>query len=130
MSDRASGTSETIVPFPNGGDPDPLDRAGNAVLGLLHRAAGLAEENSQQAVAIAHKLSLQLRGAEDRIKELEAAVWHHKDRADRAEKWLRQISVEIEQRFFASADGRSNPAPNPTRQASPMDYARRSKSSL
>jgi len=127
MSDRASGTSESIIPFPNAADPDPLDRAGHAVLGLLHRAAGMAEENSQQAVGIAHKLSLQLRAAEDRIKELEAATWHYKERADRAEKWLRQISVEIEQRFFASVDGRPQA---PTGQPGPLAYARKRGSTV
>jgi hypothetical protein len=34
------------------------------------------------------------------MRELEAKVRHHQDRADRAEKWLYQISVEIEQKFL------------------------------
>ncbi len=33
-------------------------------------------------------------------------VWHHQDRADRAEKWLYQISVEIEQKFFGRDENR------------------------
>jgi hypothetical protein len=117
MSGRVSEMSETIVPFapparhavPEAGDP--LDSAGQTILGLLHRAAGMAEENSQHALGVAHKLSLQLRAAEDRIKDLEADVRHYQDRADRAEKWLHQISVEIEQSFFGPADGRRAPAP-------------------
>jgi hypothetical protein len=117
MSGRVSEMSETIVPFapparhavPDGGDP--LDSAGQTILGLLHRAAGMAEENSQHALGVAHKLSLQLRAAEDRIKDLEADVRHYQDRADRAEKWLHQISLEIEQTFFAAAEGRRAPAP-------------------
>jgi hypothetical protein len=53
------------------------------------------------ALGVAHKLSLELRTAEDRIKDLEADVQFYQVRADRAEKWLHQISVEIEQRFLA-----------------------------
>ena len=41
---------------------------------LLHKAAGVAEANSQQALDMAQKLSHQLRAAEDRIAELEADV--------------------------------------------------------
>jgi hypothetical protein len=37
----------------------------------------------------------------NRIKALEADVRYQVDRADRAEKWLYKISVEIEQRFLA-----------------------------
>ena len=109
--------SETIVPFaPAGRSPvpngdDPLDSAGHSILGLLQRAAGMAEENSQHALGIAHKLSLQLRAAEDRIKDLEADVQHYRDRADRAEKWLHHISAEIEQQFFKPDGARAAPAP-------------------
>ena len=129
MSGRVSEMSETIVPFapparhavPEGGDP--LDSAGQTILGLLHRAAGMAEENSQHALGVAHKLSLQLRAAEDRITDLEADVRHYQDRADRAEKWLYQISAEIEQRFFKPVDGRSAQAA--PQQSSPRAYARK-----
>jgi hypothetical protein len=61
---------------------------------------------------MSRKLSAQLRGAEDRIRELEAKVHQHEDRADRAERWLHQVSVEIEQKFFGREDSRpSQPAP-------------------
>jgi hypothetical protein len=93
---------------------------GQSILGLLHRAAGIAEENSNHALGVAHKLSLQLRAAEDRIKDLEAAALYAQERAERAEKWLHQISVEIEQRFFK--DARSAHAPS--RQAGPKAHAR------
>jgi predicted nucleic acid-binding Zn-ribbon protein len=75
-------------------------------LGLLNKAASAAEANCQQAVEMANKLSGQVRAAEGRIRELEAQVRHHQDRADRAEKWLYQISVEIEQNFFGRGDSR------------------------
>jgi chromosome segregation ATPase len=45
-------------------------------------------------------LSAKLRAAEQRIKELEAKVRHHEDRADRAERSVYKIWVEIEQKFF------------------------------
>lgn len=129
MSGRLSDTSETIVPFAPvaraaaADAGDPLDSAGQTILGLLHRAAGMAEENSQHALGVAHKLSLQLRAAEDRIKDLEADVRHYQDRADRAEKWLHQISVEIEQRFFGPGDGRRELAP--PRQSGPRVSVRK-----
>jgi hypothetical protein len=129
MSARSSDAWENIVPFAppakneisDGGDL--LDKAGQSILGLLHRAAGVAEENSQHALGVAHKLSLQLRAAEDRIKDLEADMKHYQDRADRAEKWLYQISLEIEQQFFKKGDGR--PSQAGPRQSSPQDYARK-----
>jgi hypothetical protein len=48
-------------------------------------------------------MSAELRSAEDRIKELEALARHHEVRAERAEQWLYQISVEIEQRLFSGS---------------------------
>ena len=33
-------------------------------------------------------------------KRAEAKVRHHQDRADRAERWLYKIWVEVEQKFF------------------------------
>ena len=61
----------------------------------------------------AHKLSAQVLAAEDRIRELEASVSHHQDRADRAERWMYQISVEIEQSFFAGENSRRSQSPSP-----------------
>jgi hypothetical protein len=92
---------------------DQLDKAGQAILGLLNRAATAAETNYQQAIEMTHKLSAQLRAAEDRIRELDAPVRHHQDRADRAERWLYQISVEIEQKFFGREEARSSRPPSP-----------------
>jgi hypothetical protein len=42
---------------------------------------------------------------------LEADVRFQADRADRAEKWLYKISVEIEQKFFSEDDSRRAQAP-------------------
>jgi hypothetical protein len=90
---------------------DPLDRAGQTILSALDRAAGAAEEKYRQAVETTHKVSAQLRAAEDQIRELEGKARYQENRADRAEKWLYQISVEVEQKFFGRADERPSPAP-------------------
>jgi hypothetical protein len=118
MSDRGLGAVETVVPlapkFRGKSDAaDPLDTAAQRVLGLLHRAASAAEANNQQAVEVARKLATQLRAAEDRIRELEATVGQCQDRAERAERWLHQISFEIEQKFFARDDNRPPQPPPP-----------------
>ena len=85
---------------------DQVDKAGQTILGLLHRAAGVAEANSQHALEMAQKLSHQLRAAEDRIAELEAEVGMYKEKADRAEQWLHTVYTEIEDRFLRQDDGR------------------------
>ena len=107
---RGVAMAHAVVPFaPKSNSKseagDQLDKAGQAILGAIHRAAATAEANYQQAVEMNHKLSAQLRTDEDRMRHLEATARHHEDKADRAEKWLYQISSEIEQRFFG-ADNR------------------------
>jgi hypothetical protein len=52
------------------------------------------------------KLADQLRAANNQINELTANLRYSQDRAERAEKWLYQISSEIEQRFFGTNDSR------------------------
>jgi hypothetical protein len=49
-------------------DGSQLDSAGQAILKLSHKAAGVAEANSRHALETAQKLSRQLREAENRIK--------------------------------------------------------------
>jgi hypothetical protein len=77
MSGQASDTPEPVIPFapPRARNAasdatDPLERAGQVILGMVHRAAGIADANSQKA----GELEGQLRAAEDRIKDLEADV--------------------------------------------------------
>ena len=79
---------------------DQLDKAGELILHLLHKAAGVAEENSRHALDMAQKLSHQLRAAEDRVAELEAEVEAYRQQADRAEQWLHKVYTEIEDRFL------------------------------
>ncbi len=118
MSDRGSSVPSAVVQFapkpsakPEGGDPH--DRAAQAILGLVHRAAADAEAKNQQALAMTHQLSAQLRAAEGRIRDLEAHVRHYQQRADRAEKWLHRVSLEIEQQFFGRTEHRLSEPPPP-----------------
>jgi hypothetical protein len=101
--------SDSVIPFaPKNAvpdDTDQLDKAGQTILRLLHKAAGVAEANSKHALDMAQKLSHQLRAAEDRIAELEAEVGTHRERADRAEQWLHKVYTEIEERFLRQDDG-------------------------
>ena len=86
MSSRGAGMAGSVVSLEPKANVrsearDQLDKAGQAILGLLNRAASAAETNYQQAIEMTHKLSAQLRSAEDRIQELEAHVRHHQCRA-------------------------------------------------
>ena len=115
MTDQATDAPALIPYAPKdystASEPD-VDRAGNAILGLVDRAADTAVADLQDARELAEKLadrlrvSLdQLRVAQDQINNLEAKVSYYQDRTERAEKWLHQISSKIEQRFF-DATGR------------------------
>jgi len=114
MSDSWENRALNVVPLPH--ISDDLDRAGSAISELVLKASKLAAENTNRALKEAHKLSLQLRVAEDRIGKLEAENRRNAERADRAEKWLLRISKEIEASFFSGQDtfssqSHSQPAP-------------------
>ena len=94
---------------------DPLDRAGHDVIVKIQQAAGNAEQHAQHVLGMAHQTSMQLRVAEDKIAKLEAEIWAYKDRAERAEEWLRRIEQEIEKTF----------ASHQPQQQQPEDYAPR-----
>ena len=103
MSERAPDAKK-IIPFAPNREPrddsDPTDRSGQAIIALLQQAAETANANCDRAMDLAHKLSMQLRAAEERIQELETDVRHYHDRAQRAEKWLARIYKDIEEKFF------------------------------
>ena len=86
-----------VIQFPNG--HDTLDRVGQDVLVRLRHAAATAEQSVQHALGVAHQASMQLRVAQDRVAKLEAEMAGYKERAERAEQWLRRVSQEIEQAF-------------------------------
>jgi len=83
---------------------DSVEIAGQNIIELLNRAVQAADANTKQALDVAQKLSRQLRVAEERVADLETDLKHYKDRAARAENWLKYISSEIEQKFFGSDD--------------------------
>jgi hypothetical protein len=118
MSDGGAGAAGSVVslepkakvrPEAN----DPLERAGRLILDMVGKAASAAEVNNQKAIQIAEKLSAQLRAAENRMRELENTARYHEDRADRAERWLYQISVDVEQKFFGRDDSHPSQPPPP-----------------
>ena len=117
MRPSPSDMSETVVPFAPvraekfSDDHDPLDKAGQSIMGLLQQAATTAKENCGHALRVAHGLSLQLRAAEDQIKALEAELCHFQARSMRAENWLQRISREIEAKFLEPSDGQQQHAP-------------------
>ncbi len=87
---------------------DPIDRSGHAVIALLQEAVDVTKQNCERAIDIAHKLSLQLRAAQDRVAQLEGEILHYQDRAARAEKWMYRIHAEIEDRFFKEGTAAPN----------------------
>jgi hypothetical protein len=66
--------------------------------------ADMAKEDCARAMDLAHKLSFQLRDAEERARELEAQATYFRERAVRAEDWLLRIHNEVEQTFFSEKE--------------------------
>ena|SRR5437763_1124714 len=97
MGQDRSEITEQVVKFPpKQQSGSPADEAGQAVIAQIQKAAALANDNCDRAMALAHKLAMQLRAAEDQITQLEAEVALFRDRATRAEGWLQTIRSEIE----------------------------------
>ena len=103
MEQRAIDTLGEVRKFapkrpPN--DSDSMDESGQAVLAMLQKAADLSNDNCDRAMEMAHKLSIQLRAAEDQISQLQAENARLQDRAVRAETWLQVIQKEIEEKLL------------------------------
>ena len=77
-----------------------LDDAGQAIVAQIRTAADLAKENCDRAISLAHKLSMELRAAEDRTQQMAREVEHWRERAACAEQWLRTIQQEIEEKLL------------------------------
>ena len=110
MNKHSTNTSEQVAKFAPKDKPretDPTDESGRAVVALLQQAATLSNENCDRAMTLAHKLSIQLRAAEDRINQLQSEVDHLQNRAANAENWLRVIEKEIEKKLIAPHSGAS-----------------------
>jgi hypothetical protein len=80
------------------------DQAGHRIVALLREAADISAENIERAMSMAHRTSMELRAAEERIILLEAEVERLQDRATRAEGWLEAIKQEIENKLIASME--------------------------
>ena len=115
MNSRESASD--VLAFPQGGS-DSVESAGRTAFEAIRRAAASAEETTQRALGMAHKTSVQLRAAEQRIAQLEAEIQQARVRAQRAEQWLHKIVAEIQQRFGSSENRDERP-----RQTSQHDYA-------
>jgi TolA-binding protein len=103
MDQRSAATPEVLkfASRQNARDErDPIDQTGHALLVMLEEAATLSQENVDRAMTLAHKLSIQLRAAEDRIRQLEGEVERLESRATRAEQWLQVIKNEIEDKLI------------------------------
>jgi hypothetical protein len=78
----------------------PSKGLGRTEIQLLKKAADTAKEDCARAMDLAHRLSFQLRAAEERAREAEAETAHFRDRTTRAETWMLRIRDEVEQTFF------------------------------
>jgi hypothetical protein len=105
MNQRETDTSEQVLKFaPKEKAPNrvaQLDDAGQAIVAQIRTAADLAKEDCDRAMSLAHKLSMELRAAEDRTQQMAREVEHWQERAARAEQWLRTIQQEIEEKLLS-----------------------------
>jgi chromosome segregation ATPase len=105
MDENGADTPEQVIKFAPKVGPRSYDtlveEAGEAIIAKIQKAADLSNENCDRAMTLAHKLSMQLRAAEDRVNQLEAEVELLRDRAVRAERWLQTIQKEIEEKLIA-----------------------------
>jgi predicted nucleic acid-binding Zn-ribbon protein len=104
MSEIGADTPEQVIEFEPKARPrsydTPVEEVGQAIVAKIQRAAELANENCDRAMRLAHKLSMELRAAEDRINQLESEVQLFRERAARAEGWLQTIHKEIEEKLI------------------------------
>src|SRR5438067_1773069 len=109
--------SENVVPFASNKQDQRsttiVDESGRSIVALLGRAAETAKDDCARAMDLAHRLTFQLRAAEERVRELEAEATHFRDRAARAEDWLQHIHREVEQTFFQNYEQGDLPRQSP-----------------
>ena len=60
-----------------------------------------------RAMDLAHKLTFQLRDAEERVRKLETEAAHFRDRAISCEAWLLRIHNEVQQKLFQNKERNS-----------------------
>ncbi len=105
MIERTKDVPEEVRKFAPKQQPrspgDPTDMAGEALIAMLQHAANISDDKCNAALTTVDELDAQLRSAEDRIKQLEADVEFHRNRAARGESWLRRIQKEVEESLIA-----------------------------
>ena len=129
----SSDTPDASIPFAptqksSKGGANLADDSGHTIIALLQKAADLTKEDCARAMDVAHRLSYQIRAAEDRAREAEAEASHFRDRATRAEGWMLRIREEVEQTFFHNKDRDQRQAPSRRNVPSPSGDTRASKS--
>src|SRR5262245_59391442 len=76
MSGNGADTPEQVVKLEPKARPHtydtPVEEVGQTIVAKIQRAAELANENCDRAMKLAHKLSMELGAAEDRINKLES----------------------------------------------------------
>jgi hypothetical protein len=109
MANHSQTNGSTIsrdegIAAPN--DASQLDSAGQAILKLLDRAASAAEANRRQSLEAAQRILSQFHATQGRIAGLESELQFYREKADRAEDWLNNISIEIENRLIRRPEER------------------------
>jgi hypothetical protein len=103
MDQRPPSTSELLT-FPSKlprDERDLIDQAGHALVAILREAGNVANENVGRAKAVADKLWIRLRAAEDRIAQLQVEAESLRSRALRAEWRLETIKNELQHKVIA-----------------------------
>jgi hypothetical protein len=108
MRVQTAETPASVIEFaPKKGTADATmaaDDAGQHIVALVQKASNLAKADCQRAIDLAHRVSSELRAAEERAREFEAEAKYFRDRAARAEEWLVRIESELQQTFFQQKD--------------------------
>src|SRR5437016_303120 len=106
-------TPASVVAFaPKKGAADATtvaDDAGRDIVALVQKAADLAKADCERAMEVAHRLSSELRAAEERARDFEAEANYFRDRAAHAEEWLVRIHSEVQETFFQRNEQQQRP---------------------
>jgi hypothetical protein len=86
---------------------DPAKHAGQSALDLIHQVAIVIRSNEARTEAIVQRAIDELKGAEERIKALEARALNAEARANEAEKWLMRLHDAVQEKL---AEGRTDDA--------------------
>jgi hypothetical protein len=92
--------------------------------GVASDLMGLAEKMQAPVAVIntAKSVSGQVRAAEGRMRELEAHVWHHQDRADTTSTKAEQASPTCCERRSTSSTATSRPQPKSCPEGAPDEF--------